>query len=287
MNTNKLDTSWFDIKNYDGLRTLPIEGWISIIEQREIAVRGNHKFYTKALVDLIKQKSPIIDNSKYKDYVIEASSNSKEHQNSYSTGSVNSLSSYDLWLKSRGFHSPTTDFMYGLNEACSFRHKLNHTHNLNYLTFQPHEINIKNAYYPDQKALSKANVSIDLLATDEQIKKDFDAWLRNYRNANEHHDIKNVKKSYRKICVKELVRWGVIPYIDLKIVSDFEDKEITDQQVSNLIFPNEVDIDSERIRKVVRPRADFLLKNKAHQALYVNVLSNKLSKARSTGTKKA
>lgn len=68
MNTNKLDTSWFDIKNYDVLRTLPIEGWISIIEQREIAVRDKHKIYTKALVDLIKQKSPIIDSSKYKNY---------------------------------------------------------------------------------------------------------------------------------------------------------------------------------------------------------------------------
>lgn len=177
--------------------------------------------------------------------------------------------------------------MYELNEACSFRHKLNHAHDSNSLTFQPHEINIKNAYYPDQKTLSKANVSIDLLATDEQIKKDFDAWLCNYRNTNEHHDIKKTKKSHRKICIKDLVRWAVIPYIDLNIVSNFEDKEITDQQVLNLIFPNEVDIDSERIRKVVRPRADFLLKNKAHQALYANVLSNKLSKARCTGTKKA
>ncbi|MDX8129852.1 hypothetical protein QLH52_21330 [Methylomonas sp. OY6] len=120
MSSNKPDTSWFDLKNYDALKSMPIEGWISVIENRVIAYNDEYNIFRRRFVNTIKY-SPIIDDSNRTAWGFENLVKSKGFQRNFSTGSVNSLSVYDMWLISKDLNESSSSKMLELNESCLLR----------------------------------------------------------------------------------------------------------------------------------------------------------------------
>jgi len=290
MSSNKLDTSWFDLKNYDSLKSMPIDGWISVIENRVIAYNDN--LFRKRFVNTIKYR-PIIDESNRLSWRVEEIAKSRGYSSNYSTGSVNSLSVYDLWLISQEVNDTKNTLMQELNEACLLRNKLNNKHEKNDFTFEPYEIVTKNAYREDMTLIHAANLSVNMFATDDQIKRDFDVWLKNYRkNINSEgnkpkHDKtkdKNTKKTYGQADFNEWVNLRVIQYIDLRILEKFENIRICQTEFAKLIFPEISEIHEkdpkENLRKA-KKTAELLLKSHMHRTLFAQVLRDKLTRRES------
>jgi hypothetical protein len=104
-----------------------------------------------------------------------------------------------------------------------------------------------------------AHVRIDLNASDQQLKDDFDYWLKNYRNATE---IYSNRKYFSQSDLKRWFEFCAIPYLDLLLIAKIEDKKITQHRLANLIFPNEFDVDVVgRLRDTTKPMADILKKH--------------------------
>ncbi len=108
-------------------------------------------------------------------------------------------------------------------------------------------------------------MTINLFATDEQIKQDFTDWLENSRRM---ADIKPQKKLFSQVNFDYWIEYGVIQYLDLVLIAKIEGKKITQNQLARLIFPNEHEIDIvERLRKVTKPTAESLMKNQTYKSL--------------------
>ena len=116
-------------------------------------------------------------------------------------------------------------------------------------------------------------------APDEQIKKDFSHWLLHYRKAAGYHLPK--KKIHKKLFTQKTfdywIKYGLIPYIDLVLVAKMEGKEITQEKLGELIFPDEPSVDQAyRIRTITKPEAERLIKHKVHQSLIQQAANEKL-----------
>ena len=123
-----------------------------------------------------------------------------------------------------------------------------------------HEHNSTNSFIQ-----SEAHVVIDICATDEQIKNEFTHWLAHYRKS---VDSQQENKLYTQTDLDYWDKYAVIPYIDLVFMAKISGKKITHNKLARLIFPNEYDVDIvDRLRKVTKPAAEELLKNKIHKTL--------------------
>ncbi|MDD2661532.1 MAG: DUF6387 family protein [Methylococcales bacterium] len=281
---NKLDLSWFDLKNYDPLKRMQIGGWISVIESRVFANNGHYDFYRTELVSYIKSGSPITDDSKYQAHLHEQLAESNKFKKSYSTASVNSLSTFDLWRLTRELHhpNPNDEHMSEISALCQIKHKPGGTHENMHLTLKPYEINLREAYYPDQQ-VREAHLTVNLMATDEQIKSDFKKWLNEYRVRSKtdvietkHQGAKKVKHVFDSVDFKKWCQYQVIPYIDLKTVSKLEERPIKKAELARLLFP---DIDTASGVKKLNTSikiADSILKNNAHETLRAQLLKEKI-----------
>lgn len=118
-----------------------------------------------------------------------------------------------------------------------------------------------------------ASISINLYATDEQIKEDFNQWLIHARKATNNQ---RQKKLFTQADFDYWIEYGVIPYLDLMLIARIEGKKITQNKLARLIFPDEYDVDvAERLRKVTKPTAQELLSNEVHQTLLAQFSSEK------------
>ena len=121
---------------------------------------------------------------------------------------------------------------------------------------------------------------INLSATDEQIKNDVNHWLTHYRKAVAYQ---RQKKLFNQVDFDYWVEYGVIPYLDLVLIAKTMEKKITQNKLARLIFPNEFDVDVvERIRKVTKPTAEWLINNEIHRTL-----STQLTYEKTAGMKNA
>ena len=63
-----------------------------------------------------------------------------------------------------------------------------------------------------------------------------------------------------------MLKWHdlrILAFIDLTLWAELNKKYFTHNQLGNLLYPHEVDVDvTERVRKVVIPKVDWILKNK-------------------------
>lgn len=282
MTDKKLDTDWFDLKNYNALKTMSIEDWQKLLGERYefhrhvIGCRKenlqfffeNDAFYKCDFLDsLVPPEELLIEISiLLKQGVI----------TNFGLGSFRRSPNNPMALR----HSVNNLTVHDVAEMLK-------DSRLHYLTDVPKsEDVIQKQEKHWQRMLStpfdkgdngNAKVKIDLYATDAKIKKDFDQWLKHIRKATDYYDNIPVKKSIAKLAKKELytqedfdrwIKYGVIPYIDLMLVADIEYKVITQVQLGNLIFPDEPNVDTlERIRQVTKPLAEQLLKNKMHKTL--------------------
>ena len=104
---------------------------------------------------------------------------------------------------------------------------------------------------------SEARITVNLLATDEHLMSDFKEWLANVRK-NSYYKI--TKKPFSLTDFKEWAEFKILPYLDLKIWSEFTDCQITQTIIGNAIFPDEFKVDTtERIRRTTKKKAEWLM----------------------------
>ena len=118
--------------------------------------------------------------------------------------------------------------------------------------------------------VSMAHVTVDLHATDTQIRSDFKKWLSAHRLSHENQTPKN---DVKKETMGYWVEYGVLQYIDLKLIANVEQKEITNKRLGDLIFPDEFDIDTtKRISDTTKKYAEKVLSNSFLNAFEQQVL---------------
>jgi Family of unknown function (DUF6387) len=279
--SKNLDTSWFDLKNYEALHSFSIEDWACVIEARvfyieEYEKRGAEPFYDWHYLEEIKQ-NPIINSAgnSYADDWFRVSINEEVHgrdymSNSFSTLSVDSLKNYQAWKM-------VSDPPHTNRKFWELRDEWNKlweedTENQEYLLeagHAPYDFHYKHYLNLDYMP-SEAHVVIDMNAPDEQIEKDFSHWLKNYRKVADYRVPE--KKIHEKLFTQKTfdfwIRYGLIPYLDLVLVAKVEGKEITQEKLGELIFPDDpIDSLAYRIRTITIPEAEQLTKYSVHRSL--------------------
>ena len=282
--TEEFDTSWFDLKNYEALKTMSIEDWQKVLGERyefhghvDSCRRG---FYEVFYEQEFYFKCDFLDSS------IPPEELYKKITSLLKQGVITNfgLGSYPLLR-------PLNNLMaLGSSVNNLTVHDVVEMSNDHRLHYEVDTHNGKKKFQKDQKhwqeMLSKpfddghdgsAKVKIDLYATDEKLKKDFDQWLKHIRQATGYYDHIPKKRSKKMVSNKELytqkdfdkwIQFGVIPYLDLVLIAEIECKKITQNKLAHLIFPNEKDVDIvERLRQVTKPEAEQLIKNKVHKTL--------------------
>lgn len=248
--SKELDTSWFDLKKYDGLKKLDLNGWYIQIYNR-LLLKSDFYFsitgeQPETLLHRLKE-NPIIACDR--DML---GKNNFNHKYNFNTPAVRSTTAFefwscidnqdldDVWKKCKVaretlcFPSDTEDSLYAPLDF------------LNKISYEGYFTNI-------------SHITVDLSAPDEQIISNFKYWLNEYRKAVNY---KSSKKIFSDKDFSEWIEYRLLPYIDLKIISEIEQKEITQAKAARLIFSDEYDADiTERLRRTTKPKADWLFRN--------------------------
>lgn len=115
-------------------------------------------------------------------------------------------------------------------------------------------------------------IGIDLSASDEQVRNDFEKWLKDYRKNTEHKH-EPVKKNFTDKDMSKWVEYRVLPYLDLMLVAKYEGKKIRQKKIVELIFPDYVELD--KLRKTIKPEAERLMKYKTLSAIAAQICAVK------------
>jgi hypothetical protein len=108
--------------------------------------------------------------------------------------------------------------------------------------------------------ISEELVHVDLNATDDVLKEEFDHWLRQKRETQGNPSAR--KRMYSESDFADWHKHKLLAYIDLTDYCVISGQELTNKQKGDLLFPNEYDIDiAERVRKVVAKRCGEIMAN--------------------------
>lgn len=246
--TDTSSFSWFDLSKYDSVENFNIDDWYYQLDKRRVI----HKFskenpetiekvgverwndinrIAKKHIASIKNE-PIFTYQKPKRRVL----------------SVRDASFFDLHLAT--YTNKTLENVFNLSDY-ELLHEMGKTPVVS---------------KPDKgTGFDRAILTIDVGATDEQLINDFSQWLKNHRT------ITKYKVREKRFTSKDFEKWisnKVLPYLDLTLIANAEDKQLTQNTVGRLLFPNEYDVDlTERIRRSVKPLAELLIDNKTLEAL--------------------
>lgn len=276
-----LNLEWFKLANYDQFKTMSLEEWGQQIEVRrsiylteldrpeycDYASECDFDEQEECLLSRATElKSGVLINipshfSFHREKIVDAIMNGY----SFATASVNSLSSSDL-LGMANNQSLNPVWNACKNMQGDFFSKEDPDDNYQKIANTPHDFNILTHSNYESKA-HKAHVVINLLASDDQIKKDFKHWLTNYRatlnifNHEEKYIPYTKQKFFSKTLTNYWLEFNVIPYIDLILIAKIErKKKPTFEEMGKLLFPSEFDIELEgRVRQVTQVAANQLL----------------------------
>ena len=125
---------------------------------------------------------------------------------------------------------------------------------------------------PSLGDISFTSVLVDLSSSDEQISKDFLYWLENYRRETGYYA---PKRNFTEKKFNEWITMQLLPYIDLTLIALHEGTSITQYKLGSLLFPDDIEIDgTERIRRTVKPKANWLLEDSTLLAMQSQVNSS-------------
>ena len=116
------------------------------------------------------------------------------------------------------------------------------------------------------------HVQVDLSAPDKLIVEDFRTWLKVARR---EYSIES-KNFFTESMRDDWSEYGVLPFLDLSLWARANGLEITDAIMGEALFSSRDDVDIvERMRKVVRPKASWLMNPSVLQAIEAQVLRPK------------
>lgn len=115
----------------------------------------------------------------------------------------------------------------------------------------------------------EAKVSVDLYATDDQLRAEFNEWLSVKRTEMELAEAEPIRrKLFSNRDMRQWCEMQVLAYIDLKIIEKQYKLKIPNHVLGELLFLDTIDIDvTERVRKVVKPIASSLMKGDTQNSL--------------------
>jgi hypothetical protein len=256
--SKELDTSWFDLKNYDKLSELDLFGW-----QCQLAMRSYMQNYesTAALWRERIKSQPIIAYNDHDDWEWDCYEEHRSHP--FNTVSVKSMSAVNAW------YGGNDDRLSDIWRCCELDNKFDITEEEQELISKPLDIFYKERGIDIHDYGHFHSVEVSLLATDEQIMSDFHYWLTGYRKAISYE---SHKKNFTDKDLSEWIEYRVLPYIDLMLIAKLEGKSITQAKAARLIFPDEHDIDiTERLRRTTKVKADWLFKDSIIYAIGLQV----------------
>ena len=111
---------------------------------------------------------------------------------------------------------------------------------------------------------TRLHVGVNLGAPDALIIENFRTWLSVARQA---YSIEG-KNQFTDSDMEDWAKFQVLPYLDLTLWALIENRRIPNAVMGNALFPDEVDVDlPERVRKVVRRKAEWLIRPAVIHAL--------------------
>ena len=267
---SKLDTSWFKPENYSSLPELSLEDWYSQFRLRFNISQGistMHEdvpewgwFDMSENIALIKKRG-VLSMSMEEDLPNKSDFFSFIGVKLYphtDQRAVQSMPTYDIKLmyEDGRFH----DFLASY-KACREGRGTDEQVRIYKGSIDDLRRDPSMAFYNE----SIAHVSVDMDATNTQIESDFKKWLSSYRLKwlSSHRfafDSDKPKKEVNQATINSWVKYGVLQYIDLKLVERIEKKIITAKRLGDLIFPDEPDVDTtKRIPETTKVHAEKVL----------------------------
>jgi uncharacterized protein DUF6387 len=287
----ELDTSWFDLKNYDALKAMSIEGWASALQARanifEIydyaILKGQDIASTQLQLMADELKDGYFEfDGMIDSYVNEDHTAERLTWHSFSTLSVGSLKNHEAWNM--------TENKYSSSEWIAFQKMRDEwqkpwegddkKEDIKDAAHAPYDFRFKQFLNRDYIS-SHAHVVINLDFPDEQIINDLKQWLTHYRKAAGYNVPKRLahKRVFTQSSFDNWIKDGVIPYLDLVIVAKIEGKEITQNKLGKVIFPDEFDVDTEyRIRTITKPEAERLMEDSTRWSLMFQAAFEKVAR---------
>lgn len=252
MKNQELDISWFKLKNYESPDSLDLEWWFSQLMIRKINLRHGGTAVRRVKEMPIFPKS-VIKKWKWRD------GNSYDFD-TYSVQSttvlelseiLNQKSLNDVWELPKNYSTADESQLKTIHSAINVLCK-------------------ERGIY--QGKLHQ--VSIDLTASDEQIKSDFERWLKKYRKFYypKKHKIK-IAENFRNFTISDMEEWNdlrVLQYIDLTQVAEFEGKEIPDAKIEKTLSKDGTDFKVAKTKK----KANWLLDPATINAIDAQILAN-------------
>ncbi|MGT2506435.1 DUF6387 family protein [Cupriavidus basilensis] len=111
-------------------------------------------------------------------------------------------------------------------------------------------------------------LNVDLSASDEQLRQEFDAWLTTKRSLHDmgFPNMRPVKRKGGRVVVdgvtdhlRDAQAYRVLPYIDLRLFAQIRQGELTQALAGELLFPDEDTDSTEKVRKYTAPLAEYLM----------------------------
>jgi hypothetical protein len=287
----KLDTSWFSLEKYNGLKDLDLSGW-------------RQQLFTRRSISEV-----LLSPSEYVEFYKNDSKEGKESEESKELR-LESIKQFQHWLNAqkgrkessveqakRDFEQLKNNPIFSLDEKNTINpnesnykypfntlsvestpakiiHRLGTAYMLNNVWSSCDRFSMRiNITDIEKESINTpydllcinhginetnwlANVMIDLSAPDKQIKLDFSHWLENYRKAIKYQPIKGYLPDI------DLLGWEkncLLPYIDLKLIAKIEKKTISSAAIAKLIFTDETKDFTDRVKRTIPDKAKILL----------------------------
>jgi hypothetical protein len=274
-------TEWFDVRKYDGLKSLDLVGWAKQVTSRSFThwLLTDHLLRYESLddprqIEILKDqknhalnwirsfvRDPIVPPFKDDEKIgIWRNGSASRPYDGHTIRAMTASNVYFLSLE-RDSESPYWQAVFSAGDAENYGRT---TPEQDKILKTPADLIYKKKGI-DTDGLTF--VEVDLKATDEQIMSDFRHWLTNYRQ------VVDTPAPQQNFTDKDFSAWfeaGVIPYIDLMLWSLAGNCSITQNVLGQVIFPDEYSADTtERIRRTTRPKAERMLRQDFARAIEI------------------
>lgn len=265
--TEKLNTKWFKLENYDAFKKMSTLEWYMQLQARAYFYNSEEEelgWVLPAIAVGIKkgalEPDMLLDLGCYEEMV------GIDKNQLFATPTIKSLTNYQAWNmakfdhrltdKAKAFHAIRDEFMRPWEEGDE-----PHDNAILEAAHAPYDLH-QSQYLGWDGSQAIAHVTVDLNAPDEQIEIDFSNWLMQYRNHTSHY-VPN-KKAHEVIFTQKVFdTWisnQLIPYLDIVLIAKIEGKKVSQADIGELIFPDKghTEIDH-KISLDIKPPAEALL----------------------------